>query len=50
MYRVYLHEFCKVVTSGDNQGGGNNKVYLHEFCKVVTSDRAVHLFGRGVLT
>ena len=37
MYRVYLHEFCKVVTSegGDNTGGGG--VYLHEFCKVVTS-------------
>ena len=37
MYRVYLHEFCKVVTSVGCTAGNGSEVYLHEFCKVVTS-------------
>ena len=38
MYRVYLHEFCKVVTSEVLCAVGDSAVYLHEFCKVVTSE------------
>ena len=38
MYRVYLHEFCKVVTSAQLSWTTEEEVYLHEFCKVVTSD------------
>ena len=37
MYRVYLHEFCKVVTSEYRMVAHEVEVYLHEFCKVVTS-------------
>ena len=37
-HRVYLHEFCKVVTSGSSGSKLDGVVYLHEFCKVVTSE------------
>ena len=41
MYRMYLHEFCKVVTSVSVKELAEVMVYLHEFCKVVRSESAV---------
>ena len=42
---VYLHEFCKVVTSGRLKVDDSILVYLHEFCKVVTSETPGELEG-----
>ena len=50
MYRVYLHEFCKVVTSELLRELDADGVYLHEFCKVVTSVNSVTQYLIGVLT
>ena len=34
---LYMHRFCKVVTSGQIYFPADSGLYMHRFCKVVTS-------------
>ena len=36
---MYMHRFCKVVTSGLTIEQVSPRMYMHRFCKVVTSER-----------
>ena len=47
---MYLHGFCKVVTSVVAVGEPGAAMYLHGFCKVVTSGQLVlHIVGQMYL-
>ena len=35
---MYMHRFCKVVTSGSSMSLSQGTMYMHRFCKVVTSE------------
>ena len=35
--KLYMHRFCKVVTSGRTRRIRYAELYMHRFCKVVTS-------------
>ena len=34
---LYMHRFCKVVTSERQEPDRHRRLYMHRFCKVVTS-------------
>ncbi len=37
-WKMYMHRFCKVVTSVVSVCSRTVSMYMHRFCKVVTSD------------